>query len=196
MGRGALLAPNPHASRRPLLRDAERPPQEVPTRAAVDACCSRAGEFAAHATRYEVETIAGDVLWVPTWTWHRVDYLPVRAQPNPSPEPNPSPNPDPGPHAKSTACRARCAHHAARSANARHILACCMLARLRIHRLSPTIPSRAALTSARRCRAQGVAAVSASLFHVRVEQIVSENPLFAALLIPNLMKELVGWKTQ
>ena len=78
----------------------------------------RAGEFAAHARRYEIETVAGDVLWVPTWTWHRVDYLP------------------------------------------------------------------------------GVASVSASLFHVRVEQIAAINPLFATLLTPNLFKELIGWKTQ
>eukprot|EP00667_Euglena_gracilis_P017867 EG_transcript_18893 len=26
--------------------------------------------------RYEVVVGEGDVLWVPTWTWHRVDYLP------------------------------------------------------------------------------------------------------------------------
>ena len=76
------------------------------------------GEFAEHARRYEIETIAGDVLWVPTWTWHRVDYLP------------------------------------------------------------------------------GVSAVSASLFHVKMDQIASLNPLFAGLLMPNLAKELVGWKTQ
>ena len=31
---------------------------------------------AAGATHYEVEQRPGDVLWVPTWTWHRVDYLP------------------------------------------------------------------------------------------------------------------------
>ena len=31
---------------------------------------------AAGTTHYEVEQRPGDVLWVPTWTWHRVDYLP------------------------------------------------------------------------------------------------------------------------
>ena len=31
---------------------------------------------AAGATHYQVEQRPGDVLWVPTWTWHRVDYLP------------------------------------------------------------------------------------------------------------------------
>lgn len=30
----------------------------------------------AHVPRYEVITKAGDVLYVPTWTWHRVQYLP------------------------------------------------------------------------------------------------------------------------
>jgi hypothetical protein len=75
-------------------------------------------DFAAHAVRYQVETRAGDVLWVPTWTWHRVDYVP------------------------------------------------------------------------------GVSAVSASLFHFKAGQLAALNPLFAGLLLPNLAKELVGWKTQ
>jgi hypothetical protein len=26
--------------------------------------------------RYEVTVAQGDLLFVPTWTWHRVDYLP------------------------------------------------------------------------------------------------------------------------
>jgi len=28
-----------------------------------------------HVPRYEVVTRAGDALWVPPWTWHRVEYL-------------------------------------------------------------------------------------------------------------------------
>lgn len=28
-----------------------------------------------HVPRYEVTTRPGDVLWVPPWTWHRVEYL-------------------------------------------------------------------------------------------------------------------------
>ena len=35
-----------------------------------------------------------------------------------------------------------------------------------------------------------------SLFHVRVDQLLGNNPLFAAVLLPNLLKELIGWKTQ
>ena len=38
--------------------------------------------------------------------------------------------------------------------------------------------------------------LSASLFHPRHEQIVAHNPLYAALVLPNMLKELVGWKTQ
>ena len=72
----------------------------------------------AHVRRHTVETATGDALWVPTWTWHRVDYL------------------------------------------------------------------------------EGETALSASLFHPRREQIVAHNPLFAALVLPNMLKELVGWKMQ
>jgi hypothetical protein len=28
-----------------------------------------------HVPRYQVATHAGDAMWVPTWTWHRVDYI-------------------------------------------------------------------------------------------------------------------------
>ena len=75
-------------------------------------------ETLAHVRRWVVDTDTGDAVYVPTWTWHRVDYLP------------------------------------------------------------------------------GVTALSASLFHVRTEQIVGNNPLFAGLVVPNMLKELVGWKTQ
>ena len=71
-----------------------------------------------HVTRWTVETDSGDALWVPTWTWHRVDYLP------------------------------------------------------------------------------GHIALSASLFHFRFEQVARHNPLFSVLALPNVIKELVGWKTQ
>jgi len=29
-----------------------------------------------HVPRYEVKTVAGDTMYVPSWTWHRVEYLP------------------------------------------------------------------------------------------------------------------------
>jgi len=70
------------------------------------------------AAHYVVEQSAGDVLWVPTWCWHRVDYQ------------------------------------------------------------------------------AGVTALSVSLFHLRIGQLLGDNRLFAAGLLPNLLKELVGWKTQ
>ena len=75
-------------------------------------------EALAHVKRWVVETGPGDVLWVPTWTWHRVDYL------------------------------------------------------------------------------DGVTALSASLFHFRIEQVLPQNALYSALAVPNVIKELVGWKTQ
>ena len=68
--------------------------------------------------RYELEVRAGDFLWVPTWYWHRVDYV------------------------------------------------------------------------------DNVTALSVSLFHVRARQLLGSAPLLATLMFPNLLKELVGWKTQ
>ena len=29
-----------------------------------------------HVPRYEIETVAGDALYLPAWTWHRVQYIP------------------------------------------------------------------------------------------------------------------------
>jgi len=72
----------------------------------------------AHVRRWVVESRAGDAVWVPTWTWHRVDYL------------------------------------------------------------------------------DGVTALSASLFHPRHEQIVSHNPLYALIVAPNMLKELLGLNAQ
>lgn len=68
--------------------------------------------------RYEVIAEAGDVLWVPAWTWHRVDYLP------------------------------------------------------------------------------GIASLSVGLFHFRPWDFLRHNPLFAATVIPNLLKEYAGLKAQ
>ena len=36
----------------------------------------------------------------------------------------------------------------------------------------------------------------ASLFHVRPLDMITRNPEFAWLIFPNLLKELVGWKTE
>ena len=70
---------------------------------------------------WEVETRAGDLLWVPTWTWHAVDYAPL---------------------------------------------------------------------------GDDKAALSVSLFHFRAAQAVTANWLFSALAVPNVLKEVIGWKTQ
>ena len=75
-------------------------------------------ESLAHVRRWVVETGPGDVLWVPTWTWHRVDYH------------------------------------------------------------------------------DGETALSASLFHFRAGMAAANNALFTGLVVPNMIKEVVGWKTQ
>ena len=41
-----------------------------------------------------------------------------------------------------------------------------------------------------------VTALSVSLFHVRAEQLAAAQPLLTAAMVPALLKELVGWKTQ
>ena len=69
--------------------------------------------------RYEVTHEAGELLYVPTWFWHRVDYPP-----------------------------------------------------------------------------NGEASATLSLFHVRPGQMLANNALYSAVLLPNLLKEMVGWKTQ
>jgi hypothetical protein len=63
-----------------------------------------------------VVTHAGDLLWVPPWTWHRVEYI------------------------------------------------------------------------------EDTVAIAASLFHFRPKEFVRNNPTFATLLIPNLVKEFLGTK--
>lgn len=68
--------------------------------------------------RHEVRTYGGDVLFVPTWTWHRVDYD------------------------------------------------------------------------------DGVLAIAVSLFHFRPFDFGFNHPTYAALLVPNLVKELFGLKKQ
>ena len=72
-----------------------------------------------HVPVHHVVTEAGDALWVPTWTWHRVDYIESEDM-----------------------------------------------------------------------------AIGASLFHFRILDYVHNNPLFAGLMIPAILLELVGYSTQ
>jgi len=74
--------------------------------------------FLANIPRYEFISKKNDVLWVPTWTWHRVNYLPDKI------------------------------------------------------------------------------AISSSLFHFRPKQFIFSNYAFAFLIIPNLIKEIAGLKSQ
>jgi hypothetical protein len=73
-----------------------------------------------HVPRYEVKTYAGDAIWVPTWTWHRVDYA------------------------------------------------------VESNDIS----------------------IGGSLFHFRPIEFVRLNPLYAVLVIPAIIKELLGMNTQ
>jgi Cupin superfamily protein len=77
------------------------------------------GTMSENVPRYEVMTMAGDALYIPTWTWHRVDYETVDQ-----------------------------------------------------------------------------VSIGASVFHFRALDYVRNHPLLAVLLIPALIQELVGWKTQ
>jgi hypothetical protein len=72
-----------------------------------------------HVPTYSARTNAGDAIWVPTWTWHRVDYV-----------------------------------------------------------YSPEI------------------SIGGSLFHFRTADFARNNPLFAILMIPAILFELVGYSTQ
>lgn len=76
-----------------------------------------------NAPHYSVVTEAGDALWVPTWTWHRVDYTAA------------------GEDDKNMS-------------------------------------------------------IAGSLFHFRVYDFWNQNPLFAVLLLPAMLLELVGYNTQ
>ncbi len=89
--------------------------------------------------RYEATTTPGDAVWLPTWTYHKVDYVY---------------NSSDGSDGKNTG-----EHHTAL---------------LHKDQLS----------------------IGASLFHFRPIDYVRRNPLFAFLLIPSLIKELAGIKTQ
>ena len=81
---------------------------------------SRDDYYSQHVPTYTAITAAGDAMWVPTWTWHRVDYI---------------------------------------------------------------IESEEM-------------AIGASLFHFRAVDFVANNPLFAILIVPAILLELVGYNTQ
>lgn len=84
--------------------------------------------------RYHATTHAGDAMWVPTWTWHRVDYSPAEESVG-----------------KEVGYEVKPSDHLA---------------------------------------------IGASLFHLRPKDFVQNNPLFAFLVIPNLLKEVLQFKTQ
>ena len=92
---------------------------------------------------YQAVTEAGDALWVPTWTWHRVDYVASTFSPND--------------------------HN---------------------HRPTETnVPQD-------RYEQSASIAIGASIFHFRPLDFVQNNPLFALLIVPAIVLELIGSKTQ
>ena len=97
--------------------------------------------------RYVATTTPGDALWLPTWTYHKVDYVYDDGN---------SQNCDENNH------RDPCTQEQQQ------------LQRLHKDHLS----------------------IGASLFHFRPIDYVRRNPLFALLLIPSLIRELAGIKTQ
>ena len=95
-------------------------------------------------SRYVATTTPGDAVWLPTWTYHKVDYVyNTNSSESDNIEDSQS---SPGEHN----------------------------AALHKHQLS----------------------IGASLFHFRPIDYMRRNPLFAFLLIPSLIKELAGIKTQ
>jgi hypothetical protein len=84
-----------------------------------------------HVPRYEIVTYPGDALFVPTWTWHRVDYM------------------------------------------------------RKVNDDDDSVDG-----------ASNDISIGASLFHFRVVDYVRRNPLFAILLIPAILREAAGIKTQ
>jgi len=92
--------------------------------------------------RYEVTTHSGDAVWLPTWTYHRVDYV------------------------YSNDRTAIVGNHDNDNDNDND--------NKPLHQLS----------------------IGASLFHFRPYDYLRRNPLFAVLLVPSLIRELAGTKTQ
>ena len=82
---------------------------------------SWASDYSHYAPSYTAVTAAGDAMWVPTWTWHRVDYI---------------------------------------------------------------------------ASSDEELAIGGSLFHFRPMDYVRNNPLFALLMVPAILLELVGYNTQ
>lgn len=97
-----------------MLRPAHSPDGRAYVYASIDPADPAIGAV----PRFEVEVQPGDLLYLPTWWWHRVDYLP------------------------------------------------------------------------------GELSFTASLFHFRVDRFIANNPLYAAVIVPNLVKELMGWNVQ
>jgi Cupin-like domain len=94
---------------------------------------------------YQAITQAGDALWVPTWTWHRVDYV-VSSSSSSS----------------------------ASNSNS-------LVEQQQNYAAQP---------------AQNRIAIGASLFHFRPMDFIQNNPLYALLIFPAILFELIGHNAQ
>jgi hypothetical protein len=114
-----------------------------------------------HVPRYRLRTLPGDAVWVPPWTWHRVDYVVEDKNRNEVEKDSDFDETD--------------------EANGRSRITC-----------SATPDS----TSSDDDLQDSTVALGASLFHFRPLDFVRRNPIYALILAPYLLGELLGTKTQ
>ena len=106
---------------------------------------------------YQAITAAGDALWVPTWTWHRVDYV----------------------SSSTTTTTTLPRDNMASSSNGEHY------------------PStKVDLPPNGHHEHSSHIAIGASLFHFRPLDFIQNNPWYALLIVPAIVLELIGVKTQ
>ena len=110
--------------------------------------------------RYVTTTTPGDAIWLPTWTYHKVDYVYHHHQQQQQQQ-----------QQQQTSSSSSSSNDAGRDDTAKDENENAILHQ---HQLS----------------------IGASLFHFRPIDYVRRNPLFALLLIPSLVKELLDINTQ
>ena len=124
---------------------------------------------------------AGDALWVPTWTWHRVDYIEgVTAL-------------------AASLFHVRCEQIATHPPGMQVLTtapATLPSLRTQVRRVGTLMASEITLRLLQPHNMEICCLAPPRALQVRREQIVTHNPLFAAVVFPNMVKELVGWKKQ
>jgi len=133
-------------------------------------------------TYTNVVTAAGDALWVPPWTWHRVDYAPepvVAAAATPAAATTAA--------TVTTETPSSCSEED--NGNSNDGGATCSSSSTLTSAASASPSSSSSSTSSN-------LAIGASLFHFRFQDFVRNHPLFAVMILPAMVQELVGYKTQ